>query len=93
MAKIKVTLNLKGINEVMTSPGVEAKLAEIGDKIASSANAQLGSGADGSTFESHVASKRHPWVARVYVTPQGMRARYHNLKHNTLLKALDAGGG
>lgn len=91
MAKVKVELNLKGINKVMTSAPVEAKLSEMGNKIAREANVQMGAheGQDG--FEANVAKKRHPWVARVYVTPVGFYAIRHNAKYNTLLKALDAG--
>lgn len=83
---VKVKLNLKGINAVMTSDGVQADLNARAHKIASAANGQSGL----ITYVAHSA-KRHPWVARVRIGTTDYDSIRDNLKNNTLLKSIDAG--
>lgn len=81
--KTRLVLNLKGINAIMTSAGVQAELDRRAERIAAAA---------GDGFEvSH--AKPHPWVARVYVraaTPEAMREEATN---KSLTRAIDAGRG
>lgn len=53
---IKVTLNLRGLNRLMTSRGVSDRVRREAQRMAASA---------GEGFESVVAP--HPWTARAYV--------------------------
>lgn len=56
MAKVRVKLNIRGINRLMRSTPVQDRLDEIGDEIANDA---------GDGFE--YAPSSHKWTARGYV--------------------------
>lgn len=76
MGKVKVELNLQGINELMKSPEIQGALHEAGQAVAQAA----GEGFDSST---HLAS--FVAIENVYATTA--KAAYKNLEENTLLKA------
>ena len=76
MAKVRVELNLKGINELMKSPEIQGALHEAGRAVANAAG-------DGFECETHTAS----FVAIENVFPSTSEAYYDELNHNTLLKA------
>lgn len=56
MAKAKVTLNIRGINRLMSSDSVQGEVDRIGAQMASSA---------GDGFE--YRARRHRWTARGFV--------------------------
>lgn len=81
MAKVKVKLNLKGINELMKSPEISASVLEAGQAVARSA---------GSDYAAEVHEAR--WIAISNVYPDSSKAAHENFKNNTLLKALGSVG-
>lgn len=81
MAKVKVELNLKGINELMMSPGIQGALHEAGQAVARAA----GEGFESSTHEAS-------FVAIENVYPTTAEAYYDEIENNTLLKAAGAVG-
>ena len=76
MAKVRVELNLAGINELMKSPEIQGALHEAGQAVARAA----GEGFDSST---HLAS----FVAIENVYPITTKAYYDEVGNNRLLKA------
>lgn len=84
--KIKVELNLPGINALMKSPEMQAHLSEAGAAVAQQASAMAG----GEPYDSrvHLAS----WVAIANVWPASRNAAKKNLEENTLLKASGSVG-
>ena len=81
MSKIRVELNLAGINAMMKSEGVVSVLQAAGNAVASAA----GTGYESST---HQAS----YVAIANVWANDKKSRKDNLDNNTLLKAVGAVG-
>lgn len=81
MDKVKFTLNLPGLNELMKSPAMEAALEEAGNSVASIAGGDYG-------VRVHQAS----FVAIANVYPASEKAAEDNYKNNTLVKALGASG-
>ena len=81
MAGLKVVLNLKGINDLMKGPEIQAALHRAGRAVAEAAGEDF----DSST---HLAS----FVAIENVYPTTRKAYYRNLNENTLLKAAGAVG-
>lgn len=81
MSKIRVELNLAGINAMMKSEGVVSVLQAAGNAVASAA----GPGYESST---HQAS----YVAIANVWANDKKSRKDNLDNNTLLKAVGAVG-
>lgn len=74
--------NLPGLNEVMSSSGVQGVIAGAGRGIASRAGGGI-EYRDGSA---------HPWVARGYVRTTDIESARRNARENSLLKALGGGG-
>lgn len=81
MSKVKVELNLAGINELMKSGEVQEHLQKAGDAVASAAGSDYAA-------TTHLAS----WVAITNVFPNSRKAAHENFKDNTLLKAVGAAG-
>lgn len=84
MAKVKTTLLLKGLNEVMKSQGVADELQRRGERIARAA---------GAGFSAETDQPQHRWIARTYVKAETFEARAREARDNVLLRALDAGRG
>lgn len=82
MSKVKVKLNMKGINEVMKSPEIAQAVQEAGERVAELA---------GEGHEVHVYNNlKYTTVGFVdAVTPEAVKA---NFEDNTLLKAVHAAG-
>lgn len=80
MSKVRIELNLAGINEMMKSPEIQAALQEAGEAVAGSA--QSGGGKYGA--RTHLAS----WVAITNVYPEDAKAARANRTDNTLLHAV-----
>lgn len=76
-SKVKIELNLKGINEMMKSPEMQEILSNEGMRVASIA---------GDDYSSRVHTADYIAIANVYATTP--EARKDNLKNNTLLKAV-----
>jgi len=79
MAKPKVTLNLKGINALMSSDAVQSIVDERGRRIAAAA---------GPDFE--YVPRRHRWTARGYVQPANLEGAKQEARDKRLTGALDA---
>lgn len=82
MARVKVRLNLRGINTVMKSPGVVDVLRRESSAIA---------GAAGPGFDSAV-DNTHPWVARAWVRSETYRAKVAEAKNKALTRAVGTRG-
>lgn len=79
--KVRIEINLAGINAMMKSAPIESALQSAGNAVATIA----GDGYDSSTHQaSYVA------IANVYATDK--KSRKDNLDNNTLLKAAGAAG-
>lgn len=85
MSDVKIELNLRGINEVMKSPEIQAAVQAAGEAVASAA-----SGMSGEAFaaQTHLAN----WVAIANVYPDSAKAARSNFRDNTLVKAVGAAG-
>lgn len=81
MSKIKVKLNLKGINEVMKSPEVRAACEEAARAVGSAAG-----------IETEIQSGTINYIAYANVYPASKKAAKENYENNTLLKAASAAG-
>lgn len=78
---VEFKLDLKGLNELMMSPEMQAALEEAGRAVANSA---------GDEFDSSVHTASFVAIANVY--PNSKKAARQNHKENTLLKAISAAG-
>lgn len=78
MGKVKVELNLSGINQLMKSPEIQNALLEAGQAVATAA---------GEGFEAEVHDTAN-WIAISNVYPVTPEAYRQNMKENTLLKAV-----
>ena len=81
MADVKFELNLPGLNELMTSPEMQAVLDQAGAQVARIA---------GSDYASSPKTGR--WIGFCNVYPDSARAARENYNDNTLIKALSASG-
>lgn len=79
-AKVKIKLNSAGVRELMKSPEMQAILQEYGERV----RENCGDIADECEVNGGIGQKR----AHVNIHCTTPSAYYHNLKHNTLLKAL-----
>ena len=77
MSKVRIELNLAGINALMKSAEIEAALQDAGEAVASAA------GADFET-RTHKAN----WVSITNVYPASKDAARANYKDNVLVKAV-----
>ena len=84
--RVKVELNLPGINAVMKSPGVQAHLQAAGEHVAALAGEISGGEKFGA--RTHQAD----WIAVTNVYPDSREAAKANAEDNVLLKALGASG-
>jgi hypothetical protein len=80
MGTVKVTLKLRGINAVMTSPGVVAEVT---------ARAQRIKKAAGDHFE--VAVRPHRYTARAFVRSADFQGAHEEARDKRLTRAIDAG--
>ena len=81
MSKVKIELNLAGINEVMKSAPIQQALQEAGNAVVAQAGADYAA-------TTHLAN----YIAVTNVFPNSKRAAHENFKNNTLLKALGGSG-
>lgn len=79
--KTRVELNLRGLNELMKSPEIQAHLQKAGEKVASAAGEGYGA-------RTHTAS----FVAITNVYPETAEAARRNYAENRLLKGIGAAG-
>lgn len=81
MTKLRIELNEAGIRQLLQSAEMRAKVEQIGHNVEAAAG-------DGYEAETRVSGDR----VACKVMPSTPHAYYSNLKHNTLQKALWAGG-
>lgn len=81
MGKVKVELNLKGINEVMKSSEILAACQAAGQAVAQAAGSDYGT-------ESGTIN----YIAYCNVYPDSKEAAKENYEENTILKAVSAVG-
>lgn len=79
--KIKVELNLAGLNKLMKSPEVKAHLQKAGEAVATAA---------GQGYNTRVHDADFISIANVY--PDTKEAAHDNYKNNSLLKAVGSVG-
>lgn len=82
MGKIEFKLDGAGVHELLNWQSVQDMTQEIGDKVASRANAEC----EGFEADTRAGEKR----AHTFVKATNAHAYYHNLKYNTLLKSLQS---
>ena len=82
MSKVKIELNLAGINELMKSAEIEAALQDAGEAVAQSAGGMSG----GAKY----AARTHKagWVSITNVYPDDAKAARANYADNTLLHGV-----
>lgn len=78
---VNFKLNIKGLNELMKSPEMEAALEEAGNAVANAANGNYG-----------VRVHQATWVAIANVYPEDKESARKALKNGTLTRALSAAG-
>ena len=81
MSKVRVKLHLKGVNELMKSPEIQAALESAGQAVAADAGT-------GYAVRTHLA--RYVAITNVYA--DSAAARSDNARNNTLLKAVGSVG-
>lgn len=81
MNKVVFKLDLKGLNEIMKSPGMIKHLQEAAGRVSSSAGNGYGSDVKTATYEA---------IAQIY--PHDKRSAEDNADNNTLLRTLQAVG-
>ena len=81
MSSIKVELNLRGINEMMMSPEIEAALQQAGEAVARRAEGMAGEKFGARTHKAN-------WVSITNVYPDDKKAASANYEDNTLLHAV-----
>ncbi len=80
-SKVRVELNLAGVNELMKSPEIQDAVLRAGQAVAAAAG-------EGYAAEVHQAD----WVAISNVYAETPEAKRDNLENNTLLRALGSTG-
>ena len=81
MSRVVFKLDLKGLNEVMKSPGMQQYLQDCASRVSSSAGNGYGSDVKVATYEA---------IAKIY--PHSKRSADDNAENNTLLRTLQAVG-
>lgn len=81
MSKVKVELNLQGINEMMKSREMQAHLQKAGEMVANAAGGDYAA-----------ITRQINWIAITNVYPNSSDAAHDNFKNNSLLKAVGAVG-
>ena len=84
--RVKVELNLKGLNQLMKSDNMKDVLQEAAETVAGSASVL----AEGEPFGVDVHEADYVAIASIYPGSQG--AAQANFEENVLLKALDGSG-
>ena len=93
MGNVRVQLNLEGIKELLNDDGVIADLMERGERIADAADAMMPEGGYKSVQHHKVIEGRTSRGNReVTVMTTSNEAKAMQAKHNTLTRALQAGG-
>jgi len=82
MPDVTVKLNLRGINEVMTSPEATSAVVR---------RAQMIKSAAGENFEVNVVP--HRYTARAFIRPANSEGAKQEARDKRLTRALDAGRG
>jgi len=77
MADLRVKLNIRGINEIMTSRGVTARVVREAQRMSAQA---------GPNFEYDVVP--HKWTARAFVRPANMAGRKEQADHAVLERVV-----
>ena len=81
MSKVRIELNLPGVNEVMKSEAIQETLQQCGNQVAAKAAAM-----DGTDYAA--STQTINWIAVTNVYPNSEDAAHKNFRNNTLLKAL-----
>ena len=81
MSKVKVKLNLTGLNALMKCQEIADAVLEAGQAVAQAA---------GGDYAAEVHTAR--WIAISNVYPDSKQAAHENFRDNTLLKAIGAVG-
>ncbi len=81
MSKVRVELDLKGLNELMKSPEIQASLQKAGEAVAHAAGKDYAA-------RTHMAD----WIAVTNVYPTSREAVRENYSQNTLIRALGSVG-
>ena len=81
MSKVRIELNLPGVNEVMKSEAIQDVLQQCGNQVAAKAAAM-----DGTDYAA--STQTINWIAVTNVYPNSDDAAHKNFRNNTLLKAL-----
>lgn len=81
MSKVKVKLNLQGINEVMKSPGIQAVCEQAARDVGNA-----------SGIKTEVSSGTIRYIAYANVYPADEDAAKENYENNSLLKAISSAG-
>ncbi|KTR77998.1 hypothetical protein [Microbacterium oxydans] len=82
MANVQVKLNLRALNQLMTSEPVQREVDARGQRMAAAA---------GEGFEYSRSSRRHPWVARGYVQVNSAEGARRQAEDAVLERSIDAG--
>lgn len=82
MSKVKIKLNMPGINAVMKSGGIKSMIKQAGEQVAAAAGDGYAAG----------EARDLNWICVVNVYPETKEAGHDNFKNNTLLKALNSSG-
>lgn len=82
MSKVRIEINLPGINAIMKSDGMKSAIKQAADQVASIAG------------EGYVAEdpREINWIGIVNVYPEDKKAGHDNFENNTLIKAAYAAG-
>lgn len=86
MDNVRIELNLPGLNELMKSREIQQKLETAADAVVREA-----ANISGRNFKRGKTSVIN-WIAVAKARPADRHARYSELKHNHLLKAIGAVG-
>lgn len=81
---VRVELNLRGINELMSSDEVREYISEVAGNVAAAANDMSGGAGYGSSAK--VTSRG--WVAVGNVFPDSKEAAHDNYENNTIERAV-----
>lgn len=84
----RVEVNLKGINEMMSSSEVRAFMQTAGEAVAHEANQLSG----GENFKAETKTTKSGWIGLTEIFPSGERGEKKNLEDNTMLKAAQSAG-
>lgn len=96
MSKVRIELNLAGVNELMKSGPIQEALQEAGETVAREAERIALSYAHGSgqtpDVKFGVRTHQAQWVAIANVYPDSRKAAKANYEDNVLLKGVGAAG-